>query len=103
MVSSALVQSYKVTFAAVWGGGSLPLNVRTPHVDLSFGEADLFPVWEQTSIVSHHSTLVRGSSGQAVHGLDGTGSLLLWQKHLFFLHDSEPGWLQGYMLSPYRE
>lgn len=63
-----------------WWGGSLPLNVRTPHV--SFGEADLFPVWEQTSIVSHHSTLVRGSSGHAVHGLDGIESLLLWAKAL---------------------
>lgn len=75
------MQSYKVTFAAV-GGGSLPLNVRTPHVNLSFGEADLFPVWEQTSIVSHHSTLVRGNSGHAVHGLDGIESLLLWAKAL---------------------
>lgn len=80
MISNALVENCKVTFAAVWGQSSL--KCQNPEVNLLFGDAHLFPVWEEGSIVLHCSTLVRGRLGLAAHGLDGIGPSLLWAKAL---------------------
>lgn len=57
MVANVLVESFKVTFAAIWGQSSLMCH--NPSSEFAIGGADLPWVRKWVSIVSYHSTLVR--------------------------------------------
>lgn len=71
-------------------GGSLPLNVRAPEVNLLFGDAHLFPAWEgeHSLPLQHLSQRKLGTCCTWVGGLEPS---LLWAEALTVPEVSQVG------------